>query len=190
MSEGDNPALQGNVSTTRRQIIFGAAAAFGGLALGSSTSQAAVDELSHAAESIHQEVTFQASAARVYETLTVAAQFDKVVRLSAAMQSGMAPRNKPTMLRGVPGGAFSLFGGYVTGRNIELVPAKRVVQAWRAGSWADGIYSIVKFELRAEGSGTRLVFDQSGFPQDDADHLVAGWHDNYWNAMARALATS
>ena len=188
MSERNNPALRGS-APTRRQIIFGAAAAFGGLALGPSAARAATDELSHTAESIHEEVTLNATPARVYETLTVAAQFDKVVKLSAAMQSGMAPAKKPTILRGVPGGAFSFFGGYVTGRNIELVPAKRVVQAWRAASWPAGVYSIVKFELSAEGAGTKLVFDQAGFPQDDADHLVPGWHDNYWKPMARVLAT-
>lgn len=188
MSEWNNPALPEN-APTRRQIIFGAAIAFGGLALGSSTAWAA-DELSRTAESIHQEIIFKATPARLYETLTVAAQFDKVVKLSAAMQSGMAPANKPTMLHGVPGGAFSLFGGYVTGRNVELVPAKRIVQAWRAASWDPGIYSIVKFELVAQGSDAKLVFDQAGFPQDDAGHLVPGWHENYWNPMARVLATS
>ncbi|HEV2615358.1 MAG TPA: SRPBCC domain-containing protein [Candidatus Acidoferrales bacterium] len=188
MNERNNPALRGD-ALTRRQIIFGAAVAFGGLTLGSSAARAAEDELSRTAESIHEEVTFNATPARVYEILTVAAQFEKVVKLSAAMQSGMAPAKKSAMLRGAPGGAFSLFGGYVTGRNIELVPAKRVVQAWRAASWPAGVYSIVKFELSPDSSGTKLVFDQAGFPQDDAAHLVPGWYDNYWKPMARVLAT-
>ncbi len=29
------------------------------------------------------------------------------------------------------GGAFSMFGGQIVGRNIELVPNQRIVQAWR-----------------------------------------------------------
>jgi hypothetical protein len=33
------------------------------------------------------------------------------------------------------------------------VPNKLVVQAWRAKTWQEGIHSIVRFELRPEGSG-------------------------------------
>jgi hypothetical protein len=32
-------------------------------------------------------------------------------------------------------------------RNLELVPAKHVVQAWRSQAWPEGVYSIVNFEL-------------------------------------------
>lgn len=189
MSDERNSALRANIPT-RRQILFGAAAAFGALALSPSAILAASsDELSHSAESIHMEPVFNASRARVYQALTVAAQFDKVSKLSAAMKSGMAPATKPTRISPVAGGAFSLFGGYVTGRNIELVSNKRIVQAWRAASWDPGVYSIAKFELVAQGSNTKLIFDQAGFPQSDAGHLVPGWHDNYWNPLAQFLAT-
>jgi activator of HSP90 ATPase len=183
-------ATPANMST-RRQIIFGAAVALGGLALRPTTALAAdSDELSHTAESIHQETVFKASPAQVYEVLTDAAQFDKVSKLSAAMQSGMAPATRPTQINPLPGGAFSLFGGYVTGRNIELIRNKRIVQAWRPGSWPPGVYSIVKFELVAQDSSTKIVFDHTGFPPGTGQHLAEGWHDNYWNPLARFLATS
>jgi hypothetical protein len=45
------------------------------------------------------------------------------------------------------GGAFTLFGGHITGRHIELVPDQRIVQAWRVVDWIPVVYSIVKFEL-------------------------------------------
>lgn len=175
---------------TRRHIIFSTAGALGCLALRPSIAFVVNnDELSRTAESIHMEPVFKTSPARVYDALTVAAQFDKVSKLSAAMKSGMAPATKPTKIDPVAGGAFSLFGGYVTGRNIELVPNKRIVQAWRSGSWDPGVYSVAKFELVAQGSSTKLIFDQAGFPQSDAGHLVPGWHDNYWSPLAQFLAT-
>lgn len=188
MSEHNHTAMPGN-SPTRRQILFGVASAFGGLASSSMNALAAsAADISHTAESIHLEPVFKASTKRVYEALTDVKQFDQVVKLSAAMQSGMVPTNKPTELSHEAGGAFSLFGGYVTGRNIELVPSKRLVQAWRSGSWAPGIYSIVKFELTEEGAGTKILFDHTGFPQGTAQHLVEGWHENYWNPLGLLLA--
>jgi activator of HSP90 ATPase len=85
------------------------------------------------------------------------------------------------------GSAFSLFGGYITGRQSELVANERVVQAWRAGSWPVGIYSIARFEFEAEGSGTKIVFDHTGFPHGLAEHLAAGWKSRYWEGLENFL---
>lgn len=174
---------------TRRRILIGAGIALGSLALGQSQLYAdSSDGISEAAESIHQEPFFKASRQRIYVALTDASQFHKASMLSEAMRSGMAPGMKPTQISRDEGGAFQLFGGYITGRHVELVPNERVVQAWRAGSWDPGIYSIVRFELSAEGSGTRLVFDHTGFPKGQAEHLASGWKSNYWKPLERFLA--
>lgn len=177
-------------TTTRRQILFAATAVLGSVPFAPSfVSTAADDELLHNADSIHQEPVFNASPARIYEALINAAQFDKVTKLSAAMQSGAIPADKPAQINPVAGAAFSLFGGYITGRNIELVPAKRIVQAWRPADWAPGVYSIVKFELVAQNSGTKIIFDHTGFPPGTGQHLAEGWHDNYWNPLVLFLET-
>ena len=146
------------------------------------------DGISHNNDAIHQEVTFKATRARVYAALTRTAEFDKVVRLSAAMKGGIPADAPPTAISGVAGGTFTLFGGYVTGRQIELVPDQRIVQAWRAGSWKAGAYSIARFELADEGMGCRLEFDHTGFPAGEAGHLATGWHVNYWTPLANSLA--
>jgi activator of HSP90 ATPase len=143
--------------------------------------------ISRSAEAIHQELSFNAPPARVYDALSDSKQFNKVVQLSAAMQSG-GISNKPAEISHEPGSAFSAFGGYITGRQIELIPAQRIVQAWRVGAWDAGVYSIARFELSPQGSGTKLVFDHTGFPQGQADHLAAGWKGNYWEPLAKVLA--
>ncbi len=174
---------------TRRQLIAGAAIAFGGLALGSTEAWAGTEEeISHTAESIHQEPVFKASRKRVYEALTNAKQFQKVVLLSAAMKSGMVPPGKPAEISTESGGTFSLFGGYIFGRNIELVPNERIVQAWRTAEWDPGAYSIAKFELAEQGEGTKITFGHTGFPKGQGEHLAAGWKVNYWEPLEKFLA--
>jgi activator of HSP90 ATPase len=125
---------------------------------------------------IHQEVTFKANPTRVYEALTNAEQFSKVVG------------GAPTEISPEEGGSFSCFGGMIVGRNIELVPNQRIAQAWRAANWEQGVYSNVKFELKEQGSGTLLVFDQTGIPQGQSEHLESGWNDNYWKPLEKYLA--
>jgi activator of HSP90 ATPase len=80
------------------------------------------------------------------------------------------------------------FGGYITGRHIELAPNERIVQAWRAGGWEPGKYSIARFELREQGEQTKIVFDHTGFPNGDAEHLLEGWNTNYWEPLRKYLA--
>lgn len=174
--------------TTRRHLIVGSAVTLGGLALGSTKLHAAADDgISHDADSIHQEPVFKANRSRVYEALLDAKQFDKVVELSGVMQS-MHLGNNPAEINREPGGAFALFGGYITGRQVELIPNQRIVQAWRAGSWPAGVYSIARFELVEQGSGTRIVFDHTGFPNGEAESLASGWKAHYWEPMAKLLA--
>jgi uncharacterized protein YndB with AHSA1/START domain len=162
--------------------------AFGALARGGEVQAASSEGISHAGEAIHQEVGFTASPMRVYEALTDAKQFDQVVRLSAAVKSGMALGNKPTEISREAGGAFALFGGHIVGRQIELVPGERIVQAWRTVDWKPGVYSIAKFELAEQGSGTRLIFDHAAFPAGQGRHLAEGWRRNYWEPLGKYLA--
>src|SRR5262249_50631944 len=142
---------------SRRQLVAGAVA-FAGCAARPIRAWAGVeDRISHTAESIHQEPIFPASRKRVYEALTEARQFDRIVQLSGAMQSGMALGKKPTQIGRQVGGAFTLFGGHIVGRHVELVPYERIIQAWRVVDWNPGVYSIVKFELTAQGAGTKIL---------------------------------
>jgi activator of HSP90 ATPase len=146
------------------------------------------DGLSHSAAAIHQEALFKASRARVYEVLTGAKEFDAVTRLSDAVTLITAPHAKATSIDHEVGGAFTLFGGYVTGRHLEMVRNERLVQAWRAGSWGAGDYSIVRFVLLAQGVECKLVFDHRGFPDSQGASLAYGWGVHYWEPMAKFLA--
>jgi activator of HSP90 ATPase len=186
--ERRNPAAPAE-TPTRRQILASAAVALGALALTSGTVWAAAEEeISHTAESIHQEAVFKANRNRVYEALTDTKQFDKIIKLSPEMQAGKSFGTTPTAISREVGGTFSIFGGHIIGRQIELVPNQRIVQAWRVVDWDPGVYSIAKFELLEQGAGTKLVFDHTGFPKGDAEHLAEGWKSHYWDSIEKFLA--
>ena len=151
--------------------------------------QVGVDGLSHTAEAIHQEVIFNAAPHRIYEALTSSQQFDALTRLSDAVALVTAADAKPTSISREVGGSFTLFGGYITGRNLEMLGDERLVQSWRAGSWSAGEYSIVRFALATNGTDTTsLVFDHRGFPEGQGKHLARGWYSHYWEPLAKYLA--
>jgi activator of HSP90 ATPase len=125
---------------------------------------------------IHQEVVLEATPERIYETLIDGKEH-------SAFTGGA-----PAEISREVGGSWSAFGGGISGRNVELVPSKRIVQAWRAKDWAEGVYSIVRFELKPEGNGTRVVLDQAGFPEGSVDSLTQGWEKMYWEPLKKYLA--
>ena len=129
-----------------------------------------------ATRAIHHEIDFDAAPSRIYDALLSAKRFSDF--------SGMAGAQIDPQL----GGTFSIYKGHIIGRNLELLPDRRVVQAWRVVDWPEGIYSIARFELTPRGSGTLLTFDHTGFPSELAEHLEVGWVDHYWNPLRKYLA--
>jgi activator of HSP90 ATPase len=124
---------------------------------------------------IHQEIELDATPDRIYEALMDAAQH-------SAFTEG------PAVVSRDEGGAFSCHDGRIVGRNIELVPGSRIVQAWRVAAWEPGLFSVVRFELRPEGGRTRLVMDHSGVPPEFREHIAGGWQARYWGPLAKFLA--
>jgi uncharacterized protein YndB with AHSA1/START domain len=124
---------------------------------------------------IHQEVSLSASPERVYEVLTDGKLFAE------------ATGGRKAEIGSGEGAAFTLFGGAIAGRHVELVPAQRIVQAWRAQPWPAGLYSVVRFTLARSGTGTKLALDHTGYPDDQREHLAAGWVANYFEPLAKYL---
>ena len=120
---------------------------------------------------IEQTITIQASAEQVYDALMKAEQFSKVTGAPAEISLD-------------EGGVFLMFGGEINGRHLELVPGKRIVQAWRVTNmWDEGVYSIVKFDLEESGGQTTLTLTHTGYPEDATEHLETGWHKMYWEPL-------
>ena len=124
---------------------------------------------------IHQEIVIAASPQRVYSALTDSKQFSAFTGASAEISNEA-------------GGAFSCFGGMIVGRNVELIANERIVQAWRVANWEAGVYSVASFALKAQGAGTLIIFDHTGFPEGTGEHLESGWHANYWEPLKMYLS--
>jgi activator of HSP90 ATPase len=185
MSEGKNPyALL--AAPTRRKLIAGVAIALGGLAVNPGVLASAQENQEKIKEAmstgveglltyLHQEIDIKASRQRIYDALLDSKQFT-------------AFTGAPAEISREAGGTFSLFGGLILGRNIELVPKERIVQAWRPADWEPGVYTLVKFELKELGSQTRIVLDHTGFPEQNFRHLNSGWYTHYWEPLKKYLA--
>lgn len=125
-------------------------------------------------KTIRQTATFKASPHEVYEALVDSRKHSKFTG------------GKVTMSRKI-GGAFTAYGGSLSGTNLELVPDKKIVQAWRADDWPAGHFSRATFSLKKVKGGTQLSFYQSGVPDEHYTGIKQGWIDFYWKPMKAML---
>jgi uncharacterized protein YndB with AHSA1/START domain len=125
---------------------------------------------------IHQEVIFPVAPERIFALLTDGAKLSKL--LDRRGRGGATE-----------GAWFSLFGDQLEGRQIELVRAERVVQAWRLAEWHPGVYSIVRFTLTPERGGTRVVIEQDGYQVRFHDSLEDYWRRLYIEPMTSHFST-
>lgn len=126
-------------------------------------------------KNIKQEVIFNVSPHEVYETL-----MDSKKHSDATCEGAEVSREV--------GGEFSVQSDYATGKNLELVPDKKIVQSWHASDWPEGHYSKVTFALSKDQKGTKLTFTQSDVPEEFCDDISQGWIDFYWEPMKKYFA--
>lgn len=119
---------------------------------------------------IHQQISFKCDPATLYTALTDSREF---ATATGAPAETSASEGKP----------FSLFGGQITGRNVEMKKNEMIVQAWRAGAWPAGHYSMVRFVLEGKGKKTTLTMDHTGYPEGEEKHLDGGWQKMYWDPL-------
>ena len=167
------------MNPSRRQAIAAIASALAAAPLARAQQPTMAEKPSTDANkmrtSIHYEIEFKPSPRQLYQAILDQKQF--------AAFSGIPATIDPT-----PGGAFSMFSGLIVGRNIELDANQRIVQAWRPTHWDPGVYSIVHFEFKPRAAETTLIFDHTGFPVGEYDHLDSGWHSHYWEPLKKFFA--
>jgi activator of Hsp90 ATPase protein 1 len=88
------------------------------------------------------------------------------------------------------GGKFNLGGGYISGKNLELVAGKRIVQEWTTSEWPEG-YPPSRFEitLTAKSDGTLLKMIHSQVPAEQRDSYADGWKTYYWEPLKEYFRT-
>lgn len=84
---------------------------------------------------------------------------------------------EPAVMSDAPGEEFSLWGDSITGRNIEFIKDKKIVQQWYFGDRPE--QSIVTIILHRDKGGTSMEVRHTNIPDEDYDEITDGWTDNY-----------
>ena len=84
------------------------------------------------------------------------------------------------------GGKFSAWNGYITGKNVKLESAQRIVQEWQTTEWPEGYGpSLLEVTFQPKGSGTEIHLTQSNVPATQAKFYKKGWAEFYWKPLRK-----
>jgi activator of HSP90 ATPase len=95
----------------------------------------------------------------------------------------------PAEITATEGSNYSAHGGYITGKNLQMIPDRLIVQTWRAQNWAGSdIDSTFIIYLEKQGTDVLLHAVHANVPDDAYEGLDAGWKKMYWEPWKLYLA--
>lgn len=92
-------------------------------------------------------------------------------------------------VRARKGAKFTAGDGYISGKNVELVKGKKIVQEWRTTEWPEDYgSSTLEINLREKGDGTEISLVQTKVPKSQVEYYRQGWQDFYWKPIKEYFA--
>jgi len=123
----------------------------------------------------------------IRQSVTIKTTPDKVYKAYMDSKTHTRFTNSKAKISSKVGGTYSTYGGYATGKNLELVPDELIRQSWRAENWPDEQVSEIKLELEPTHLGTRITFTHKGVPDNEFESIKNGWNEFYWTPMKQLL---
>lgn len=80
----------------------------------------------------------------------------------------------------VVGTTFSLWGGSITGENVEFEENRKLVQKWFFDEQED---SIVTMKFHPHKKGTSLELIHTNIPDEAFENISDGWDEDYFGAL-------
>jgi activator of HSP90 ATPase len=91
----------------------------------------------------------------------------------------------PAQMRPEPGSEFSLWEGDITGKNIEFIPDKKIVQEWYFGDQKEK--SIVTISIAPDRENSLVTVEHTNIPDDEFIDIAEGWREYYIGAIINFL---
>jgi activator of HSP90 ATPase len=88
----------------------------------------------------------------------------------------------PAEMSTEPGSEFSLWEGDISGRNLEFVQDRKVVQEWYFGDQI--AKSIVTITIIPDRENSSITVEHTNIPDQEFDDIAEGWREFYFDAIS------
>jgi activator of HSP90 ATPase len=88
----------------------------------------------------------------------------------------------PAQMSIEPGSEFSLWEGDITGKNLEFVQDKKIVQEWYFGDQVQK--SIVTILISPDRENSLITIEHTNIPDEEFNGIAEGWKEYYFDAIS------
>ncbi len=86
------------------------------------------------------------------------------------------------------GAMFSAHGGYITGKNLQLIKDRLIVQSWYGTDWAKSeMDSTFILSFQQKGKDVVINMVHANIPDKNVAGIKSGWTDYYWKPWKNYL---
>jgi activator of HSP90 ATPase len=87
----------------------------------------------------------------------------------------------PAKMSEEPGSEFSIWDDDITGKNLEFIKDKKVVQEWYFGDQSEN--SIVTITIQSDREDSQVTVEHTNIPDKDFADIAEGWREYYIGAI-------
>lgn len=87
----------------------------------------------------------------------------------------------PAVMSEEPGTEFSLWEGDITGKNLEFIRNRKVVQEWYFGNQTEK--SVVTITIQPDKENSVVTVEHTNIPDEDFAEITEGWKEYYFGAI-------
>lgn len=91
----------------------------------------------------------------------------------------------PATMPSVAGEEFSMLGGDIQGKILELIPDSKIVQEWYFGDQTEA--SIATIKIFASGANSQVDLQHTNIPEEAYDDIAEGWVDYFLGGIKEFL---
>lgn len=84
-------------------------------------------------------------------------------------------------MEALEGSEFSLWGGSITGKNLEFVENIKIVQQWYFGDNTED--SIVTIKIHEAKKGCSVELQHNNIPDEAYENISDGWDEDYFGSL-------
>jgi activator of HSP90 ATPase len=117
----------------------------------------------------------------IVQSVVLAASPDELFDSYVDPQRHAAITGAAVRIGSAPGAEFHAFNGVLSGRILDVVPKRLIVQKWRSSQWTiDDLDSILILTFWPAPAGGRIDLVHANVADHDYDGVNEGWEKYYW----------
>jgi activator of HSP90 ATPase len=125
----------------------------------------------------------------VRQTVTLPARAGELYSMYLSPRKHAAITGGKVSIGARPGAKFTAFGGALTGRTLQTLPGRQIVQAWRSTAFHKGDPdSTLVMVFTPKGRSARVDLTHVNVPNHDYHGVNKGWKNYYWKPWRKYLA--